>query len=435
MFAVSAKWLVCSYDRVYQDYGLVCDKDQIHAVLPNAEIDEMHRDGKLTHVIDRSASILLPGFVDAHIHLYGVLAHGIPNHVTVHNFEEFLKLYWWPMVEDRVRKAQVLSTTRSGAAELLRSGVTALCDTLEAPFCEPDTLVEQGGLLEEIGLRGIVSLESSQRAGSQNGEDCLAQNVRAARWLKEHAKLVRGAVSSHTTFTCTPDFIRRAKAMSREAGTLFQFHLSESVYEPTVNPQPTGIYDACGALDDDTLASQCVQVDAEEIRLLAQRQVKTVHMPLSNCEVGGGIAPVSLMLESGICVGLGSDGYINDFFTIMKAAFLIHKANEQSAAVMPASLVFRMATEFGAHCLGYENLGSLEAGYLADFIVLEDRFLTPVTPENIFDQLIVYGEKESVSDVFVNGRQLMENRRLLTLDEDAANRQVRETAEKFWEGL
>ncbi len=435
MFAVKAKWLVCSHEKVLKDSGLVCDSGKIRAVLPNEEIGALERQGKFARVIDRRKGIMLPGFVDAHTHMYGILSHGIPNHVTVHDFEEFLKLYWWPLVEDRVHKAEALSTARAGAAQLLRSGITTFCDTLEAPFCEQDTLPEQGKLLEEIGLRGIVSLESSQRVSGQNGADCLAQNARTIRWMKEHAQLVRGAMSIHTTFTCDRGFIREAKELSRQAGGLFQFHLSGSAYEPAVNRNPTGIYEECGALDENTLASQCVQIDGGEVALLASRGVKIVHMPLSNCEVGGGIAPVPDMLEQGLCVGLGSDGYIDDFFTVMKGAFLIHKAARQSTTVMPAQQVLRMATEYGAHSLGYENLGVLREGYLADFIVLDDLFLTPLTESNLFEQLIVHGKQEYVSDVFVNGRQLMDRHGLLTLDEEKAYREVRDIAERFWKGL
>ncbi len=94
-----------------------------------------------------------------------------------------------------------------------------------------------------------------------------------------------------------------------------------------------------------------------------------------------------------------------------------------------------MATEYGARSLGYENLGALREGYLADFIVLDDLFLTPLTESNLFEQLIVHGKQEYVSDVFVNGRQLMDRHGLLTLDEEKAYREVRDIAERFWKGL
>jgi cytosine/adenosine deaminase-related metal-dependent hydrolase len=128
-------------------------------------------------------------------------------------------------------------------------------------------------LLEEIGLRGIVSLESSQRVSGQNGADCLAQNARTIRWMKEHAQLVRGAMSIHTTFTCDRGFIREAKELSRQAGGLFQFHLSESAHEPAVNRDPTGIYEECGALDENTLASSaCRSMGGSGIACLEGRE-------------------------------------------------------------------------------------------------------------------------------------------------------------------
>ena len=198
--------------------------------------------------------------------------------------------------------------------------------------------------------------------------------------------------------------------------------------------RPARIYGSLGALGPRTLASQCVKLDSSEISLLAEKKVKTVHMPISNCEVGGGIAPIVSMLEAGLTAGLGTDGYINDFFAVMKAAFLIHKAALEKTEVMAASEVFRMATEYGAGCLGWKRCGKLNPGFYPDFIVLKDEFLTPVTRENIFDQIVVHGKRDYVDRVVVNGRILVDKGILLNMDEEKINAEMREFAKEFREG-
>lgn len=429
MKGVKARYLVCGYDLVLEDSGFLWDDaGRITRILPNGQIDA-------DEVIDAWDSIVLPGFVNAHMHQYGILSRGVPVNATFTDFEGFLKDYWWPYLEDRIRREQVLATAEASCAEMLRSGVTSFCDTLEAPFTQDDTLFQQAKRIEQIGMRAIVSLESSQRVNGKNGQACLAQNVAAVRWCRNHLKRVRGAMCTHTTFTCDADFIRQAKVLAQAEQALFQFHLSESVYEPSLHREPAFIYENAGALDGMTLASQCVQMTRRELELLAERDVKTVHMPLSNCEVGGGFAPVPDMLDLGICVGLGTDGYINDFFTVMKGAFLMHKANRQSAAVMPAPLVFRMATENGARCLGLERVGRLEKDWRADFCVVKDHFASPVTAENLFDQLVVHGQKEWITHTAVDGSLLLRDGKLTTLDEETVRRNVKKVTAEFWNGL
>lgn len=365
MTGVTSEYLVCGYDRVLPGYGLLFDENngQIMAVCTNEKI----RAERPAHLIEGDHSLLLPGFVNCHTHQYGILSHGIPLNVQFHDFEGFLKDYWWPWLEDRIGCEEALATSLVSCGQMLHSGVTSFIDTLEAPNVQPGTLEMQADQIEKVGMRAIVSLESSQRVSEDNGEACLAQNVAAVRYCRTHLNHVRGAVCTHTSFTCDEDFIRKGKRLAREEQALFQFHLSESRYEPSVRPEPVACYDRLSALDADTLASQCVQLTEKELELLAERRARVVHMPLSNCEVGGGFAPVPAMLDKGIPVALGSDGYIDDFFAVMKGAFLIHKANLQSTTVMPADQVFRMATEYGAQCMGLKKVGRLEEGWQADF--------------------------------------------------------------------
>lgn len=440
MLGIKGKWIVCSSEKILENHGLICEGNKIIEILPNEEIDTLYENNKISEAIDSSDDIIIPGFINAHMHQYGILSRGIPVNIEFNDFEGFLKVYWWPYIEDRIKLREVIATTKASAIEMIKSGITGFCDTLEAPFSEEDTLINQGRIIEEIGMRAIVSLESSQRIDNENGIRCLKENEKTIRWFKHNSELIQGAMCTHTTFTCDKDFIKLAKEKAKAEEAIMQFHLSESIYEPTISKNNTGklptlIYEKAGALSENTLASQCVKIDEYEINVINNNKVKTVHMPLSNCEVGGGIAPIPKMVDKGICVGLGTDGYINDFFTVMKEAFLIHKANLNSTTVMPSNTVFKMATENGAKALNWENLGILEKGYKADFIILEDKFLSPVTRENIFDQIVVHGKQEYVKTSFINGNIIMKDRNILTIDEAEVNTEVKKIVKNFWEEL
>jgi cytosine/adenosine deaminase-related metal-dependent hydrolase len=196
--------------------------------------------------------------------------------------------------------------------------------------------------------------------------------------------------------------------------------------------RPVAYYDRLGVLSARSLLSQCVQLDAEEILLLAQCGARVTHMPISNCEVGGGIAPVPDLLSAGVTVGLGSDGYITDFFEVMRAAFLIHKANRQDPRVMPAAQVWYLATEGGARALGLENVGRLAPGWAADLQLFHAHLPTPLQAHNLFDQTLLYCHASDVSGVVVGGKTLMRDGLIPGVDEIALGEQTQAAALALW---
>ena len=195
---------------------------------------------------------------------------------------------------------------------------------------------------------------------------------------------------------------------------------------------PLFYYDSLGVAGPDMIASQCVQVDAAEIALMAEKGVRMTHMPLSNCEVGGGIAPVPELVEAGVTVGLGSDGYIDNFFEVMRGAFLIHKANHRDPRVMPAGSVWHIATEGGARALGLEKVGRLQTGWQADLQLIDARLPTPLSAHNLYEQLLLYRNRTDVVAVMVAGQVRVADGELLNVDLKALRAGTHEAAEELW---
>jgi cytosine/adenosine deaminase-related metal-dependent hydrolase len=155
-------------------------------------------------------------------------------------------------------------------------------------------------------------------------------------------------------------------------------------------------------------------------------------MPLSNCEVGGGIAPVPDLVAAGVTVGLGSDGYITDFFEVMRGAFLIHKAHRLDPQVMPAQLVWYLATEGGARALGLEKVGRLAPGWQADWQLFEANLPTPLRAHNLYDQTLLYCHQTDVTAAAVAGKVLMRDRVVLGIDPAALRAGTHAAAEQLW---
>lgn len=428
-------WLIVSpLQQPRQQSGICVLNGRIADVGRHADLLQKYPNAD---IVDASGQVCAPGFVDTHTHLYGVLAHGIPLENAPSGFWSFLKDFWWPLVENRLTSEMICAATAVQTARMIQSGITAFYDCTEAPNTLPGILAQQAQVVRRSGLRAILSFEASERISPENGQLGLQENLAFISACAGEERL-RGMMCIHTTFTCSPGFIQRAFELAEQNGVLTHLHLSEGSFEPSFclehyGLRPVEVYSRFGVLSSRMLASQCVQLSTTEIDLLAQSGVRVSHMPLSNCEVGGGIARVPDMLDVGIPIGLGSDGYITDFFEVMRGAFLIHKAARQDPKVMPAWQVWYLATEGAARLLDFGDCGHLLPGCRADLQLIEVNLPTPLTADNLYEQVLLYCHASDVRSVMVDGEWLMQNRQLTHLNLEDLLEQARRAALQLWQ--
>lgn len=419
-------------------WGVRIEFGRIVHVAPN---DDLRALFPTDDILEAPGQVLAPGFVNGHVHLYGVLAHGIPlpQHQSSGEGWAFLDDFWWPYVEDALDVEMIAAATDWMCVEMLRSGITGFYDILEAPFAIPGALMAQKAVVEQRGMRGILSFEATERVSKDNGQIGLQENVDFVRHCREDNALglVNGLICFHTSFSCSAGFIQQAHELAQTLDTSLHMHCNEAAFEGEYAQAQFGrrtleYYHDLGIVSPRMQASQCVQLSPREIDIIAENGVRVTHMPLSNCEVGGGIAPVPQMLERGVTVGLGSDGYINDFFEVMRGAFLIHKAGMQRTDVMPANLVFHMATEGGAKALGWQDVGRIEVGYHADLQLIDAVFPTPAAAHNLYDQLVLWRNHTHVRAVMVGGRWRVRDGVVLDVDMDSLRARTHEAARRLW---
>ena len=408
--------------------------DTIEAVAPHAGLLERFPDDAVWVAPEQTLS---PGFVNAHAHLYGVLAHGIPLARAPSGFWPFLTEFWWPLVEDRLDHEMICAGTESMLLEMLKSGTTTVYDCTEAPHALPGCLVAQGEVVRRRGIRAILSFEATERVNRENGQLGLRENMDFIRAMRTQGGLVSGMMCFHTTFSCSGEFINQAFALGREQNVTVHMHLSEGVQEGEYTlehfgKRPVEYYDSLGVAGTSMLASQCVQLSPREIEIMAERGVRMTHMPLSNCEVGAGIAPVPELIEAGVTVGLGSDGYVNDMYEVVRGAFLIHKAHKQDPRVMPAAQVWYLATEGGARTLGLERVGRIAQGWQADLQLIDSRFPTPAEEHNLYDQLVLFRNHTHVHAVWVAGQLRVKDGLVLGADKEAIRARTHAAARRLW---
>lgn len=417
-------------------WGVLVHGDRVAAIGP---VDRLRAGRPETQVIRAAGKAVAPGLINAHHHMYGVLAHGIPLDKAPAGFWPFLRDFWWPKVEDALDQAMIAAATDLACLQMVESGVTGFYDCLEAPGALPGALDVEAEIVRRWGLRGVLSFEGTERAGESVAERALAENAGFIDRCRAAGGLVQGMMCFHTTFTCSAAYVRRAVDLARQRDASVHMHLSEGTHEPEWclarhGLRPVAVYDRLGALGPWTLASQCVQLDAAEIDVLAARGCRVSHMPMSNCEVGGGIAPAPEMIAKGILLGIGTDGYVSDFLENMRWAFLVHKARLRDPGVMPAHTVWQAATSGGALAVGIEGAGVLAAGAPADLIMVDLDLPTPPTSGNLLDQMLLWRNARHVSDVMVAGKWLKRNGEVPGADAPAIRAHCREAAARLWRG-
>ncbi|HJM29171.1 MAG: amidohydrolase family protein [Acidimicrobiales bacterium] len=434
MTIINADWLITSAEQLpRQSSGVRVMGNKVVDVASNKELQKNYPEDD---VIDASENILLPGFVNAHTHLYGVLAHGIPLDNPPEGFWEFLKDYWWPKIEDSLDQEMIAVATKWACVEMLQSGTTTFYDILEAPNSLPGGLLIQRDVIKETGLRGILSFEATERSGERIAQMGIEENLVLHEATKED-DLISAMMCLHTTFTCSKEFISQAFQKAEESGLGFHVHCNEGTHEgvwceENHSKRPLELYEDLGVTNTKFIASQCVHLSEKEKEILERNEIKVTHMPLANCEVGGGIAPIPELLDQGITIGLGSDGYINDFYEVMRGAFLVHKARLRDPGVMSAQNVLEMATFGGAKALGLTNVGKLNEGFSADLQIIDAKFPTPVTAENIVEQVILWRNSAHVKDVMVAGKWLVRDKQVLDIDKEAVRTALHEQAKRLW---
>jgi 5-methylthioadenosine/S-adenosylhomocysteine deaminase len=409
--------------------GTVLTLDDANAILPGGAVAvsggriaavgpaEDFADAGADRTIDARGGLILPGLVNAHTHAAMTLFRGLADDLPLMTW---LREHIFPaearLDADRVHRGALLA-----CAEMIRSGTTCFCDM----YLFEDSVARAA---REAGLRAVVGevlydFPSPNYGPIEAGFEYVVGMM--DRWAGD--PLIRVAVEPHSPYLCAPDLLTRAAELARDRDARLVIHLSETAAEVEQTRErygrtPAEHLEALGVLGPNLVAPHCVHLTPDDIARLAEHGAKVAHNPESNMKLASGVAPVPELLRAGVCVGLGTDGCASnndlDLFREMDTAAKLHKVHTLDPTVLDARTVLRMATIDAARALGLDaETGSLEAGKRADLIVV-DLNRPHLTPMHHPESHLVYAVRGSdVVATVVEGRVLMADRRLETLDE------------------
>lgn len=396
-------------------------------------------------VIDGRKSVVIPGLQCAHTHFYGLLLTGSPWFAKIEpptDFQQNLQRIWWAL-DVLLGYDEAYASALIGSILFARSGVTNFFDNISSPNTITRVLdyIEKG--VSEVGIRGFISFEATQRRSDEEGFRGLEENVRFIKKNNfDESKLVKGAIYVHASFTVKDELLIKAKEYSDKYNALLAIHAEEGLVDVYHSIERYGVRPIerlyrVGFLGPRTHLVHLVHATDDELELVKKTGSHVAHNPLSNMLNAVGVAKVPEMLKMGINVGLGNDGYIFDHFENMRAAYLLHKVWRRDPRVMTPLQVFELATVNVARMFHQEDkLGSLEPGKLADVVVIRPKTPnTPVNSKTIYGHLINTFSSKDVNTVIVNGKYVLKDGKLVNVDEEKAIEYVHRVVERLWDRL
>jgi 5-methylthioadenosine/S-adenosylhomocysteine deaminase len=375
-------------------------------------------------VIDASESAVIPGFVQTHIHLCQTLFRGAADDLAL---IDWLKKRVWPM-EAAHTAASVAASARLGVAELIKGGTTCALTMETVNHTEQVfRVVDETGFRATVGKCMMDKGDEVPPALHEQTSRSIEESLELlSKWHGQAGGRIRYCFAPRFAVSCTRELLEKVGALARERGVMIHTHASENKTECELVQAESGLrnvayLDSLGLTGRHVALAHCVHLSDDEIEILKTSGTHVAHCPSSNLKLGSGIAPIVKLLEEGISVSLGADGAACnnrlDMFTEMRTAALLQKVLH-GPQVLPAKRALRMATIAGAHAMGLESeIGSLEVGKRADLAVVNLERLHTSPEAEIVSSLVYAAEAGDVSDVIIDGRLVMRDRKLLTIDE------------------
>ena len=410
---------------IIDDAAIVIKGDTIVAVGPRSEVEAKYA---TTQTIDAKGKLVLPGFINGHTHVPMTLFRGLHDDVTLN---DWLYKYIFPAEAKNVNEEFVRWGTRLAAAEQIRGGVTTFADM----YYFEDAVAEE---TKAAGMRGVLGETFIDFPAPDNKSEAemLAYTEKfLKKWQGDPQ--IHAAVAPHSIYTCSQKTLQDSAALARKYHAPILIHTAEMKKEWEDSQKQNGMspvqyLDKIGLLGPDVVSAHCIFVDEADRKTLAQQQVGCVHNPSSNMMIASGVSPVAEMRAAGIAVGLGTDGPAGsnndlDLMEEIDLAAKLAKITRLDPLALNAKAVVEMATIDGARALHMDReIGSLEPGKKADLILISLDEPNAVPMYDIYAQIAYALKGSDVETVVIGGRVVMRNRKLLTVNEEAAMAKARE---------
>lgn len=420
--------------RVIEDGAVAIKGDKIVAVGKRSEIVQKYR---AKQTINAAGKAVVPGLINTHTHVPMALFRGIADDMDL---QEWLTKFIFPAEAKNVNEAFVRAGTRLGLAEMIKGGTTTYCDM----YYFEDAIADE---TKRAGMRGVLgeTILDFPAPDNKTWEAGISYTERFIRkWQND--PLIVPAIAPHAPYTVSQEHLLQARDVANKLNAPLVIHLAEAntetefIQQKHQGQRPIEFVEKIGFFTDKTIAAHVIQANDAELDLLKKHNVGIAHNPQSNMKLAAGTAPVPSMLRKNLNVGLGTDGAASNndlsMWEEMDTAAKLHKLISGDPKMLSAEQAFSMATIGGARALHIGDItGSIEAGKRADIAIVDLDSLHQTPMFNIYSHLVYATKADDVRSVIINGRVVMLDRRLLTLNESVIKRDANTYRQKIINSL
>jgi 5-methylthioadenosine/S-adenosylhomocysteine deaminase len=419
---------------IIRDGAVAVDDGVIIAIGPRADIDAAH---SAHETLAGERRIVMPGLINGHGHAAMTLLRGVADDLAL---MDWLNNYIFPAEVEFVDAEFVRIGTELACWEMIRGGTTTFVDM----YYYPDTIAE---VIESCGMRAMISstVIGQRSPDAEGAADSIAKgNGFIERWKGRNSRITP-IFGPHANYTLNAEQLKATRAAALELGVPISIHMAESPFELQYSQDTFGmtsieLFESIGFFEGPTIAAHVVWPTDVEIPILVERQVGVIHNPTSNMKIASGISPVTEMLAAGVRVGLGTDGAASnndlDMWEEMRLAGFLQKVDTMNPEALPADAVLGMATSGGATAIGLgDSIGSLEEGKRADILQVAFEDVHHIPTYNTISHLVYVTDEQDVASVIVDGRVLMREREMLTIDTERVRAEATALAARIDQAL
>lgn len=414
--------------------GVVIEGDTIKDVGPLEEIKIKYSSAD---VIQAKGKLILPSFVNVHHHLYSTFARGlsIPG-APPENFIDILEGLWWKLDNTLFHEAIYYSSIIP-LIECVKHGVTAVIDHHESQSCQMGSLDEIKKAVDLLGIRAVLCLGSSDRYGK--GDRGIEENE---RFLRKKTSNVKGMVGLHASFTVEDKTLMQSIELAKEFNVGIHVHCAEDIQDQRITREKYSKsvirrFADAGLLGEKSLLVHCIHLDEDELNIIRETNTSVVHNPESNMNNAVGYSRALDMFGKGIKIGIGTDGMSSDMLSQMRCAFLLsrHQLKKPNVGFLEfPDMLLKNNAEILNRVSGWQ-IGEITPGSSADVVIADYIPPTPLNENNIIGHILFGLVSSSVEGVICNGKIIMQDRKIVSLNEDEICLRAREAAVKVWEKL
>jgi putative selenium metabolism protein SsnA len=422
-------------NKVLKDHAVLIRDDKIEKIAPQSEFT-----GNYEEVVDASGKLVMPGFICGHMHFYSSFARGLGKAEPAASFSEVLENLWWRLdkklsIEDSKYSALV------AMVDGIKHGTTTFLDHHASPYAVRGSLMAIADAVKEAGVRASLCYEVSDRDGDKIAQEGIDENIDFIKWAqKEGNGQLHGLFGMHAQFTIGDKTMEKSVEAAKAVGAGFHIHTAEAKSDQDHCEKEHGMrvverLHKFGVTGPQTICAHCVHVNDKELQILKDTDTNVVHNPQSNMNNAVGVADILKMNAMGIPVGLGTDAMTTNMMEELRACMWIHKLDSGN----PAAGFMETVNALALHNSGIANrffnnsIGVLEEGRKAD-VILVDYYSPTELSDNTFYGHLVFGIPHSTVDTTIaNGKFLMRNKKLQTLDEEKIMAEAHKLSTSLWD--